>query len=210
MTFQPIPVQRFLVPDRKPAAPEGFIEVSEAILGGLPHRIDLDQDVRLLLFVPTGLASTWRDADPTALVTESAAEIAPRTGPDNLPIAGVTRAPARIAVQIAGATVASIPLTAGLTRTVPDAGDADRGSRLEIVVLAWDIRAGSLRGPGDFGSRITLAWRRADRAVENFSTPPVSPQLVPRLAPEFRMQSELGRIKAIKLARFQIKKVFLR
>lgn len=207
MTIQPIPVQRFLVPDQRPVAPEGFVEVSEAILSGLPHTMQLDQDVRLILFVPTGLAATWRDVDPTSVVTQSAGDLVAAAAGGEYPIADVTRAPARIAVKVGSAIVASVPLAAGLRRTLPDSGDSARGSRVELVILAWDIRAGSLRGPGDFGARITLAWRRADKAEEIFLTPRVSPQLAARLEPQFRMQSELGRIEEAKLARFENKKV---
>jgi hypothetical protein len=65
---------------------------------------------------------------------------------------------------------------------VPDAGRAGTGIRIELVVLGWQIRAGSLRGPGDFGSRIELAWRIADRAADEFSPPPVSARVLERLA----------------------------
>lgn len=210
MTFQPIPVQRFLVPDSKPVAPEGFTEVRETILGGLPYTIQLDQEIKLILLVPTGLATVWRDADPTTIVTQSTGELAPATVATDSEIGGVTRVPARLVMQSAGAIVASVPLAAGLRRMLPDAGDPERGARIELAILAWDIRAGSLRGAGDFGSNIALAWRRADKAEESFSTPPISPQLIARLEPEFRMASELGRNSAARLARFQNKKVFLK
>jgi len=207
MTFQPIPVQRFLVPDQNPVAPEGFVEVSEAILGGLPHIIQLDQEVKLVLFVATGLAATWRDVDPTTVVSQSDGELAPAAAGGDFPIADVRRAAAHVAVKVGSAIVASVPLAAGLRRVLPDAGDSDGGSRIELLVLSWDIRAGSLRGPGDFGSRVRLAWRRADKAVEKFSTSSVSSQIVARLEPEFRMESELGSIEAARLARFKNKKV---
>lgn len=210
MTFQPIPVQRFLVPDSRPVAPEGFTEVRETILGGLPHTIRLDQEVKLILFVPTGLATVWRDADPTTVVTQSTGELAAATAATDSEIGDVTRAPARIVMQVAGTIAASVPLAAGLRRVLPDAGDSERGARVELAILAWDIRAGSLRGPGDFGSSIALAWRRADKAEQSFSTPPVSPQLAARLEPEFRMASEFGRNDEARLARFQNKKVFLK
>ena len=184
--------------------------MSQAILGGLPHTIQLDQDLRLILFVPTGLATVWRDADPTTVVTQSAGELSPSTVVTNSAIGDATRAPARVALQISGTIVASVPLAAGLRRTLPDSGNADIGSRVELAILSWDIRAGSLRGSGDFGSRLTLAWRRADKAVERFLTPTVSSQLVARLEPQFRMASELGRTNAARLARFQNKKEFSR
>jgi hypothetical protein len=99
-----------------------------------------------------------------------------------------------------------VPLVVGRRRLLPDGGRHEHPMRIELAVLGWDIRAGSLRGPGDFGSRIRLAWRSADRSVELFSTPPVVPHILPRLPVAFRMQSVLGLKLPKVLARFQTKK----
>jgi hypothetical protein len=77
--------------------------------------------------------------------------------------------------------VGAVPLVAGGRRLVPDAGAADGGVAVELVLLAWELRAGTVRGPGEFGSRLALAWRRADRGAAEFSPPPINPGLARRL-----------------------------
>lgn len=188
----PIPVQRYLVPEQRPRAPEGFTPIDDKLLGGLPHRIRLNAEFTLVVVVPSGLAATWRDIDPTTLVSSSETEFTPTIAQPDQEIAASIRSPARIIVRCAGTTVASVPLCAGLQRTVPEGDWQEPGMHIELLILGWDIRSGSLRGPGDFGSRITLAWRQADQAVEYFSAPPVNPYLIPRLEQESRMESTLG------------------
>jgi len=167
MTATPL-IARHLVPSVAPAVPDGFERLPTALVAGLPHSIALAQDLTLLLVVPTGLATRWRDADPAAVVTASDPE--PAAGP-----AG--RAPARLLLRGSDGVLASVPLVAGLRRTLPD-GQA----RVELLILGWEIRAGSLRDPGDVGSRIELAWRPADRAGDTFSPPPISSRVLERLA----------------------------
>jgi hypothetical protein len=186
----PVPIARYLVPAAERTAPAGFTAVDDALVAGLPHRVSLTEGLNLVLVVPSGLAQAWRDADPAAVVTESGPERA--STPTGGPSEGTghpRRAPARLIVESGGATIASIPLVAGLRRHVPDAGDAELATRIELLVLGWDIRAGSLRGPGDFGSRLTLAWRTADRAGDEFSVPVVPTRVRMRLPQEFRMDT---------------------
>jgi hypothetical protein len=123
---------------------------------------------------------------------------------------GLPRCPARLLLRAGTSVVSSIPLASGVLRAIPEAGDFGAGVRFAVVVLSWDIRAGSLRGPGDFGSRIALATRRADRASETFETPAISPELISRLQEQFRTQSRLGLTAAEDLPRFARKKVVLR
>ena len=207
MAVLPTPIQRYLTPEVKPTTPAGFTQIGKTLLNGLPHTIQLTENITLVIVVPNGLAVTWRDADPTTLISVSDDELEPHVADSDEPIGNVARAPVRMLMRVAGTTVGSIPLVAGLRRTVPDSGETDRGVQIELVILSWDRRAGSLRGRGDFGSRISLAWRRADEAVEQYSTPIVNPHLVPRLPPEDRMESRLGLKAPVQLQRFQIKKV---
>jgi hypothetical protein len=188
----PIPVQRYLVPEQMPSIPEGFTPVDDKLLGGLPHRIRLNAALTLVVVVPTGLAATWRDLDPITLVSSSETEFTPTTAEPDQEIGAAIRSPARIIVRRSGTTIASVPLCAGLQRTVPEGGRQETGMCIELLIRGWDIRAGSLRGLGDFGSYISLAWRRADQAVDFFSPPPVNPYLLPRLEQAARMESTLG------------------
>jgi hypothetical protein len=181
MPVPPIPIQRYLVPADQPALPAGFTRVDERIVDGLPHTIPLDATTNVIVIVPTGLAATWRDAEPTAIVSTSVTDLAPVTGPPTAPLGDVSRAPARLLVRRNRTTEASVPLAAGLRRFAPDAGEEDRGVAFELIVLEWDLRAGNLRGAGDFGSRIVFGWRRADRGVERYGPLPLNPHVVRRL-----------------------------
>lgn len=207
MSARPFPIRRYLVPEEKPIPPEGFTRVDERIVNGLPHSIQLSDNIMLVVVIPNGQAVAWRDADPAAVLSSSGDELLPAAAGGDEPVGHVKRAPARILVRISGKTAASVPLVAGLRRSIPDSGDGRSGVRIELAILSWDLTTGIMRGGGDFGSSISLAWRRADRAVEHYSTPVINPHLVPRLKPQFRMMSALGLVKPVRLARFNVKKV---
>ena len=55
------------------------------------------------------------------------------------------------------------------------------GARIDLLIRSWDLRAGSMRGAGDFGSRIDVAWRRADRGSDAFAPPPLNQTVVDRI-----------------------------
>jgi len=60
------PIERVLVPRLSPAVPVTFAAESRALTQGLPERFSLDAGASLVVVVPHGLATAWRDADPTA------------------------------------------------------------------------------------------------------------------------------------------------
>lgn len=191
----PIPVNRYLVPDTGPRLPVDMTRVRFALVRGLPQPLPLEGELDLVLYVPLGQAVLVRDADPTALVGSGEPERARHT-PGPAPrrmVAGaqqaLARAPARLVVRRGGVLVGALPLAAGLWRAVPDHGRAP-GVRLELVVLDWALHAGTLRGEGDFGSFVELAWRRADVGSERFALS----KLEARVAARFQgaIQSELG------------------
>jgi hypothetical protein len=163
--------------------------VDSPLADGLPQTIDLDRDLSLVVVVPTGLATAWRDADPSALVSTSADELAPAHPAAATPEANVDRGRPRLLVLRAGAPVAWLPLVAGARRSLPN--DGEQGAAVELAIIGWEIRAGSLRGPGAFGSRLQLAWRRSDRAAATFVAPALNPQLVKRLAAGLRLESDV-------------------
>ncbi|MGV9818738.1 hypothetical protein [Nocardia xishanensis] len=162
--------RRHLVPAGLAPISEKFVVVDDRINQGLPHMITLTADLSLLLVVPTGLATFWRDASPTAVVTSSRAELDPQRlrppgNSDNGNSDGRrSSAPARLVVLRAGTLAGAMPLAAGARTVVPEA-DPSPGIRIETMVREWDIRAGSLHGPGDVGSRIIVAWRRVDQGA---------------------------------------------
>lgn len=206
MPAPPIPVDRYLTPADPPAAPDGFATIAQKIMTGIPQPITLDADFSAVLAVPTGLAGEWQQADPAAVVSASTVQTDacdpaanPATNPAaSAPVGNVERSTARLLIQRNGTNVASVPLTAGLTFSVPaDGGDA--AGRLEVSVVSWDLRAGSMIGPGDYGSTLTLAWRRNDTGVQTFGPVPLNPFLRLRLPPHITMRSvvELSVVQTI-------------
>jgi len=181
MNILPIPVQRYLVPSQKPVTPEGFSQLDVRIFTGLPHTIPLAGDLQLILVLPTGLAIPWRDADASAIASNSESELSPEIPQKDFINGDVSHAPFRLVVQQSRRTIGVVPLAAGLQRVVPDSGSSNLGGQIELVILEWDIRAGSVRGAGDFGSRLSLAWRRANQAIPQFSPPVINPRVVSRL-----------------------------
>jgi hypothetical protein len=181
MKMPPIPVQRYLVSAQKPITPDGFTQVNVRILTGLPYTIPITDDLQLIVVLPTGLAVPWRDADATAIASSSEAELSPTTPQTDVIIGDVTRAPFRLVVQQSRRIIGVMPLVAGLRRVVPDSGSNTLGGQVELVILEWDVRAGSVRGVGDFGSRLSIAWRLANQAIPQFSPPPLNPMLISRL-----------------------------
>jgi hypothetical protein len=204
----PIPVDRFLTPDAPLETPDGFISVDQPISAGLPHVIDLENDLKLLVIVPTGLIAAWRDADPVSVVSRGDEETLPVSPPPQATIADASHAPARLLLTVGGDFLASAPLVTGVRQFAPN---LESGVRIELLVLSWLIHAGTLRGPGDFGSRISLAWRRASDAINQFSTPPPNPVLVPSLPPANRTESTLGLQQPTQrvVARFDLKRTIV-
>ncbi|MBZ4422789.1 hypothetical protein [Myxococcus sp. RHSTA-1-4] len=191
----PIPVNRYLVPGTPPRLPADMTRVRVPLVRGLPQPLPLDGELELVLYAPLGQAVLIREADPTALVGGSEPEdtrhtpVPAATRLATAATQALARAPARLVVRMAGTIAGVLPLAAGLWRAVPDGGGAP-GARLEVVVLGWALHVGTLRGAGDFGSFVELAWRRADAGAARF----VLPRLQSRVAARFQgiIQSELG------------------
>ena len=164
----PLPMERFLVPGDSPAVPDGFIRLRQDLTRGVPFEWLVEGDVTLLLQVPTGFAAIWREMDPARLVSAARDESGPHTAPrGSNPL---ERPPIRLLLRRARVPLATIPLAAGLRRILPD-GDAAQ-SAIELVVVDWRLHAGCVRGPGDYGSFVEVAWRRADKAPDRIVVPP--------------------------------------
>ena len=100
MTVGPIPIQRYLVDSAPPSAPEGTTRIDETITGSLPHTIDLGNGVVLVLVVANGLAVTWRDANPSAIVSSSDLQLTASAPPADPEIIGdVSRAAAHSRIE---------------------------------------------------------------------------------------------------------------
>ncbi|MCC5858920.1 MAG: hypothetical protein JJT90_12240 [Ectothiorhodospiraceae bacterium] len=203
------PIEQFLTPEPTAAVPEGYTLVDDALLRGLPHRIALEGQIELVLLVPNGQATLWRDTPPDQALSRAGDERIPHDDKADPFAPRLDRVPARLLLRQRRRVRAVLPLAANLRQLVDIQGDG-REQLLEVVILGWDLRAGNLRGPGDFGGRLKLAWRRRERAVERYSTPPINPYLLPRLQPEFRMISLLGLRQLRPTMRFTAKQVQLK
>jgi hypothetical protein len=159
MAIPPVPVDRLLVPDSPTAVPAGFEPVHAQIRGALPFPIDLGSSGSLLLVAATGHAVRWRDADPDEVVSA-----ATRPG-----------VPALLLYRRDGEIRGLTPLIAGRRALLPSAAPV-----VELIVLDWELRAGNLRGPGDFGSHLRIAWRSVPRGTDRFSPPLLHAQVVRR------------------------------
>lgn len=182
MTLPPIPINRYLVPVEPPPLPPGSEIVDHALLNGLPHELALGAGATALLIAPSGVAITWRDADPTVVISAGGDSFRPND-PAQAALDPLTRPPARLLVRRSdGSLLGALPLVAQVPFALP-LGEAETGPGLELILLFWDVRAGNLRGPGDFGGRIRLAWRRIDQAAASFAPRPPHPLLAFRPAP---------------------------
>ncbi len=180
--MRPIPVEHYLTPEPAATAPADFTVIDQQIVQGLPHTIKLTDHLGLTLLLPNGLAHEWRDADPEAIVSRSADERQAATAAQIAARADLPRPPLRVMVQLDGVLQESVAVVAGGRVPSPRSGRPDRGVRLELVFLSWLITAGTVRGLGDYGSRIRLAWRARGAGVDDYAIPPVNPNIVPRLA----------------------------
>jgi hypothetical protein len=185
MTVEPIPVVGLLTPAPLSLPPDGYTRVTQSIQTGLPFRVDVGTGLALVLIAPTGVATAWRDADPRTVISSAADEAEPfdPSALEGSPTAPPARMPLRVLVVSGGRALAAVPLRAGRLRLAPDGGADDAGTLLEIVVLGWELHAGTLRGAGDVGSTIDLAWRRADKPADTFEPPPPNPHVVERAGP---------------------------
>jgi hypothetical protein len=187
MTYSDV-VRSRMTPPPVPQAPDGWERRLVELVSGLPATIDLDRELSLVLVAPSGLAATWRDAAGDAVVSTSDDERAPRQPPAQnappSPVGAVERFPLRLVERFKGSSGAAVPLAAGMRREVPDSGAASGPVVADVALLSWDIRAGSLRGGGDFGSRIELAWRRADGDNAAAEAAPTHPRVLRRIGAE--------------------------
>ncbi|AIE86495.1 hypothetical protein [Fimbriimonas ginsengisoli] len=186
------PAARLLVSADPPVLPDDFQIVRSNMVNGLPHYVDLTKNTRLKIVLPTGLLQPWLDSDPSALAATSEDEKAPHSTDAPEEIGGVSRPALRFAASIAGATIATAPFALGARRTLRDDGDPATGAAIEVALLDWRVYAGTVRGPGDFGSYVQFGWRVANRAVDNFGPPVINPFLWHRLIPILRIESDLG------------------
>jgi len=179
-----------LTPPASAVPDEGMTVLDQSIRAGLPHEVPLGPRLRGLLALPTGSARAWLDLPAGTLV--SAAGDAPDA------VAGFGRAAPRLRVQRDKTTIAVLPLVPGIVQEVADAGLA---VPLKIQVLDWALHAGTVRGPGDFGSFLRVAVRVSYKGVDVFGPLPPSDFVIRRLPPAERVESRSGRLIELRYRR---------
>jgi hypothetical protein len=151
--------------------------------------------VHAVLILPTGLARQWLDTEPLAVVSTGSDDLAARPADAEAALPRlVARSALRLVVRRGTQILGSVPLAAGLRRTCTagTAGPAGAAS-VEIVVLDWHLAAGTVRGAGDYGSYLSIGWRRADQAVDDFGPPPMNAFVWRRRPGAQRIESDQGR-----------------
>ena len=188
------PIDRYLLPDHPAGLPAGFAPLRQSLTAGLPQRIELGAGVHAVLILPTGLARQWLDEEPLAVVSTAADDLAARPVPESPPLPRlVARTPLRLVVRRGIQILGSVPLAVGLRRTCTATAAGPAGAAaVEIMVLDWHLAAGTVRGSGDYGSFVSIGWRRADQAIDDFGPPPINTFVWRRRPPGKRFESEQG------------------
>lgn len=179
MPFIQMPILALLTPPPGELTPEGFTRLDVNIIGGLPFTLRLSDQYNLLLVMPTGLAALWRDADSGLVISSSTDQRQPVAEHALEPVAEVSRPPLQLFVQRGRTMLGAFPLAVSRAVLQPEGQTAG----LEILILSWELRAGNMRGPGNFGSRLALAWRATEKASAAFSPPAVHPAALRRQPP---------------------------
>jgi hypothetical protein len=151
-----------------PAVPAGYTEVLDDLRQGLPARITLTPTLSLAVTLATGQARLWMTADPAAAVSTGDAASAGLPG-------DAARPALRLHLLAGGRSVSAGPPVAGAVRLLP--ADPGLPAQIALVVLGWRLNAGTVAGPGLFGSWLRLAWRPVGAAAAAAAPPPARPQV---------------------------------
>jgi hypothetical protein len=196
-----LPVIARLTPSPAPPPPG----IDSPIRQGLPHQIDLLPRWRGVLFLPVGVAAPLLAMPPRTLLSSDDAEATPM--PASEPPALPARDAPRLRILYDAAVVAVLPLVARLSTHVMA---RDGTHRIRITITGWALHAGSMVGPGDFGSNIRLSATPIDHAVDEYGPLPPSPAIIARLPESERIESRGGLEIAKRLRRLRQLKERLR
>jgi hypothetical protein len=158
--------------DAPTAGDDGSPTVQQELATGLPARIDLDGNRSLVLALPLGVAAAVLNADPTAVVFDTATP----NPPDLTALRDDGGAWPRLTLVVAGGIGQTVPVVLGVPTRLAAAGVAV----VEVTVDQLVITAGTLRSPGRFGSRIAVRWRDLTLAPDAGPPAPVGDPSIPQ------------------------------
>ncbi|MCW8900035.1 MAG: hypothetical protein OQK75_13395 [Gammaproteobacteria bacterium] len=204
MDYLRFPIEEYFLEDSIEENDKEYTHLNKKLLQGLPQKIELDAEVYLYLVIPNGTANTWRDEDPKQVLSRGVDELKDynvNEVEEHISGYGIH---ARLLVMRNSEVKASIPLVKGL-RAVVDASTTSAPKLIELMINDWDLRTGLLRDKSDYGAWIKISWKKNEKAVEKFSTPPINTYVITRLKPVYRMESRLGLKKIKVMPRFGYK-----
>lgn len=163
----PLPfVARIAVPDETRSLPSGFSRFRLSLDRGLPATLALAQNTEAVAMIGGGIMRRWQTTAALELVHSASLEDADAA------------MPVRLLLRREHKRLGSIPLRPGPVQIV----GSRKAGYLAIKLIDWSIYAGTVLGPGDFGSFIELAWRFSNERPAEFTLPPVRTGVLRRLA----------------------------
>jgi hypothetical protein len=165
-----------------PAPPRGaeFVTVDLSLDAGVPARVPLDGDRTLVLAVPLGVARSLLASDPLAVAADTAeGGLAPDADRGRDP----ARAWPRLTLLVGGEIGDTVAAVTGAPTVLGRGGVA----AVELVLERLVVTAGSLRSPGQYGSRVTLRWRDLHTAPDAGPAPATGDPSIPRRSQRLRL-----------------------
>lgn len=184
-----LPIIAALTPEAPPTLPAGYRLIESRIVMGLPHVLELLPRWRAVLSLPTGSARAWLDRPAGLAITDGAP---------------------RLRFQRDTVTRHVAPLVLGEPFEVVEEGRA----LVRCVVLDWALHVGDMRGPGDFGSFLSLGIEAAEAGVSAFGPLAPSDFVISALPEADRIESRPGKSPSSryrrlgKERRFRLKETF--
>lgn len=147
-----IAIESYLIDEVPLVVPPGFAVLRVGFAEGVPRELVLADGWSVIVQVPTGVARTWLDGDPTDLVASDQLERVPHSSA--LVVDEIARAAPRIVVRRNGSLLGALALSSGVVSSF-----SAQSALLELIPLRWEIRAGAMRGRVPNSAKIELAWR---------------------------------------------------
>lgn len=152
-----------------PNDPTVFQTLQQDLTSGLPAKVDLDGARGLVLAVPLGVARNVLSADPATVAFDTGSFTGPTTPRD------YDATWPRLTFVAGGVIGETVPVLPGVRFAVRLGADAS----VEITVDTLVVTVGTLRSPGQFGSRLALRWRALGPAPDAGPPPSTGDPSIP-------------------------------